>query len=481
MIQRYHHLFCKGALLFSLLVLLPGAAWSWGWRGHRWVNQQAFGHLPEEMAGFKRWSRVVTVHGSDADQRKAWDPLESPRHWIDIDNFPEFHQGSLSHDLDSLKAKHGHRFDVYGNGVVPWVIAGVTESLTVAMAAGDWGEALLLAADLGHYVADCHQPLHTTENYNGQVTGNEGIHLRYEIEMVDRNFDQLQIDSAQAVYVQDPLEHIFGTIVGTWSYVDDIMAADHQARKQDLALSDDYYRILWDKTSSFTVKQLSQASRILADLWYTAWIDAGRPLFPCSTATVAIADVQADPRAHRLVAVEGVVTIGSGVLDSERTRVYLQDESGRGILVFDHDPTDGLRRGDRVRVEGTAQEYREITEITGPWVTVLDGGCSVPAPRMLSTGEVNHPQWDGTMVQVQGPVVFTLRDDGWTRLHLNDGTGALVILVFKDTGIDLSSVEAGDIMTVSGVGTYLADERSYAILPGYPDQVVLEESARDVR
>ena len=481
MSRKYSHLRLGWAFLFSILIFSSGAAWSWGWMAHRWINGQAFEHLPVEMASFGRWTRAVAAHASDADYRKSRDPLEAPRHWIDIDSYPEFTQGRLSHNLDSLRARHGHRLDVYRNGVVPWAIAEVTESLSVAMAAGDWGEAILQAADLGHYVGDLHQPLHTTKNYDGQLTGNDGIHLRYEIDMIRRNLDQLRADSALASYVEDPLEHVFSTIQGTWSYVDSIMAADRQARKKDPIYGDGYYRILWEETGHFTVKQLAQATQILADLWYTAWIDAARPQFLCSSATVAIADLQADPQAYNLVTVQGVVTIGSGVLDQEHTRIYLQDGSGRGILIFDRHPIDGFLRGDLVRVEGTAQEYRDVTEITGPWVSVLEKNCPPPAPQVLATGEADDPQWDGTMVRVQGTVVFTLQDQDWTRLYLNDGTGALVVLVWRETGIDLASVEVGDVMTISGVGTYLSNEGSYAILPGYEDQVVREKRTAELK
>ena len=130
----------KGWLLFLLigaLLLSPGLSHAWGGQAHRWINSQAFKHLPEEMAGFQRWTSVVAAYASEADRRKGTEALEGSRHYIDIDKFPEFHQGNLSRDLELLQAKHGHRFDVYGNGVVPWIVAGVAETLTAAMAAGD--------------------------------------------------------------------------------------------------------------------------------------------------------------------------------------------------------------------------------------------------------------------------------------------------------------------------------------------------------
>ena len=31
---------------------------------------------------------------------------------------------------------------------------------------------------VGHYIADLHNPLHTIINYNGQFTGNDGVHKK---------------------------------------------------------------------------------------------------------------------------------------------------------------------------------------------------------------------------------------------------------------------------------------------------------------
>lgn len=470
------------AAVISVVVFsLPTAAWAWGGRVHRWVNQKAFQHLPLEMAGFERWSMIISAHASDADGRKTTDPLESPRHWIDIDNFPEFTRGELCHDLDSLQAKHGHYLDVYGNGVVPWTVAGVTETLSVAMAEGEWSQAVLLAADLGHYVADCHQPLHTTANYDGQLTGQDGIHLRYEMHMVGRHLAQLRPDSSLAAYIEEPLEHIFATIPGTWMYVDSILTADRQARKQFPTSSAEYYRIMWEKTGRFTTSQLAQATRVVADLWYTAWVDAGRPEFPPPAEVKVIANLKPDPGSFDLVTLQGVVTMGSGVLDGQNMKVYIQDQSGRGILLFDHHPQEGISRGDLVRVEGMAQDYRGLKEITGPLVTVLERGHPLPPAQVLSTGEAKDSRWDNTLISVRGKVVFALEDESWTRLHLDDGSGAVVVLVRRETGIDLASVREGDVLTVSGVGAYLMEESSRALMPGYDDQVLHDGVVGEVK
>lgn len=44
---------------------------------------------------------------------------------------------------------------------------------------------LVIAGVIGHYVGDLGQPLHVTENYNGQLTDQKGIHAYFEDDVVD--------------------------------------------------------------------------------------------------------------------------------------------------------------------------------------------------------------------------------------------------------------------------------------------------------
>jgi hypothetical protein len=471
------------------LLLFPATSRAWGHRAHRWINRQAFRHLPQEMAGFERWAGIIVAFASEADRRKATDPLESPRHYIDIDRYPEFRQGRLCHHLDSLKAQYGHQLDVYGNGVVPWMIAGVTETLSVAMAAGRWQEAVLRAADVGHYVGDCHQPLHTTENYDGQLTGNDGVHLRYEIHMVDRHLDQFPSESAAAQYQPDPLEYIFGTIPGTWIYVDSIMEADRLARKRSPDFGEAYYRVMWEKTGRLTIERLSQAAHVLGALWYTAWVDAGRPEFPPPADPVPIAGLQSGTETRDLVTVRGVMTIGSRILDGPHGGMYLQDSSGQGVFLSDDDRSSNssslfghkdevhkkdIARGDLVAVEGMLRRNGAGVEIIGPSITVLESDHSLPEAPRITTGQAREPRWESTLIQIKAKVVFILEEDDGTRLHLNDGSGAVAVFIPTQAGIDASRIREGDVLSVCGVSARLGSREDRAIVAGYADWLMVE-------
>ena len=74
---------------------------------------------------------------------------------------------------------------VIDQGVLPWATQITYDSLVNCFTRFDWAKAVLFASDLGHYVGDAHNPLHITRNYNGQYSGNYGVHSRYESGMIN--------------------------------------------------------------------------------------------------------------------------------------------------------------------------------------------------------------------------------------------------------------------------------------------------------
>ncbi len=277
-----------GAATASLVVASVGAAWAWGKTGHRIINASSTMHLPTAMSGLAAQSAYLGSHASDADSRKSSDPAEKPKHFIDIDAYPEFRAGTLSHSYDALVAKYGAAV-VIDRGTVPWTVGAVKTQLSAAMRSGDWPKAYLLAADLGHYVGDSGQPMHATENFDGQLTGNRGIHSRYESSMVDRHEAELQPVVGQAVYLPDPVEAMFTLLGESNAGVDSVMAADNTAKVLDSGYGTVYYDELWRLTGAMTKRRVQRSSEMLASLLYTAWVNAGQPPVPGTTA-VALGD-----------------------------------------------------------------------------------------------------------------------------------------------------------------------------------------------
>ncbi|MEJ2616390.1 MAG: S1/P1 nuclease [Ignavibacteriaceae bacterium] len=268
--------------IFLIAALLPiGFIYSWGEKGHQVISGNAVKLLPKEMDSFKAWKDYLVQHASDADIRRKTDKSEAPRHYIDIDFYKEFLNGNMIENEDELISKYGDS-TVTEKGILPWATQETLKNLTKAFKEKNRDKALIYAADLGHYVADGHQPMHTTVNYNGQLTDQKGIHFRYEVTMVDKHIDTIEqvIDSSDINYVENPLAFIFNYIYNANSVNVVLLDADKLAHQEAGSTeSDDYYRIMWFRTKYVTEMQFKTAEEDLASLLYTAWVNAGKPVF----------------------------------------------------------------------------------------------------------------------------------------------------------------------------------------------------------
>ncbi len=224
------------------------------------------------------WDSGLAAHGSDADYRKSSDPDEDIRHYIDIDNYPEFlSSGYIAQDFDSLAAVHGRDF-IMLQGILPWTIIQTTEALTAAFKSQQWDKAMLIAADLGHYVGDAHMPLHLTRNYNGQYTNQKGVHSRIESKMIDRYANEITITGKRAACIPSISDYTFRMIYDNYACVDSVLIADSIATALARNTWDTvYYEKLWQLCKPFTIRLLEDASYDLASLIYTCWVHAGSP------------------------------------------------------------------------------------------------------------------------------------------------------------------------------------------------------------
>ena len=102
-----------------------------------------------------------------------------------------------------------------------------------------------------------------------------------------------------------------------------------------------------------------------------------------------IADIQnnLDDFLNQEVTLNAVVTIGDGLLYDGKTQFYIQDDSGRGIQIFDHTPLTTIYvRGDLIEVTGTvglytgsSNNYYDV-QINDPVVTLISQGEELPEP-----------------------------------------------------------------------------------------------------
>jgi hypothetical protein len=323
----------KHSVLLVCLVAMVVLLSSWGSVAHYKINNKSTLSFNQEMEQFMQWASILASHASDADIRKQWDPDEGPKHYIDIDNYPEFiANGSIPQTLDSVIALHGYNF-VYDQGILPWATQTTFDSLQSCFERADWESAVLFASDLGHYVADGHMPFHITRNYNGQYSGNQGIHSRYESQMIGMYNSQINYEGYQISAIEDVNQYIFDYLYTNYQFIEPVLAADDYAH--DLAgntSSSQYYEALWEQTENITVALFRQASHSLAELIYTAWVNAGSPMISAVFSPAFSNDglrLQNSPNPF-----SGITKISYSISTSSKVVLEIKDISGRPVNVL---------------------------------------------------------------------------------------------------------------------------------------------------
>jgi hypothetical protein len=262
-----------------IVVAFTNFVFGWGDQGHKLINNKAVALLPAEMQSFIKWKDYITLHSVDPDNRKKDDKTEAPKHFIDIDFYKEFINGKMIEDKKELAAVYGDSM-VTKQGLLPWATLDTYNKLIQAFKDKNKDKVLLYTSDLGHYVGDGHQPMHTMLNYNGQLTNQKGLHARYEIKMVDKYIQDIEasITKANVKKVDAPFQFIFDYIADANSVQSVLLDADKIADKiAGSTDNDEYLRLMWFKTKYVTEIQFNTAVSAFASLIYTAWIEAGKP------------------------------------------------------------------------------------------------------------------------------------------------------------------------------------------------------------
>ena len=267
-------IFTKLAVSIIFILLFAG----WGSVGHKIINKNIIVCFPSSMNFPAYWSDTLTAHASDADNRKSSDPTEAPKHFIDIDAYPEFTaNGFINQSYDTNVILHGSTY-VIAQGTLPWAIQWTEDSLRVAFQQRNWHKAMLFSADLGHYVGDGHQPLHITQNYDGKLTNQSGVHSRYETNLVGQYQSSITYTNSKASYFQNISSYVFDFIYLGNKYVDSVLYGDSVAHAVTGSTSSTAYLAkYWELCGNQTILLMKNASKSVADLIYTAWVDAGSP------------------------------------------------------------------------------------------------------------------------------------------------------------------------------------------------------------
>ncbi|MCF2488826.1 zinc dependent phospholipase C family protein [Dyadobacter sp. CY347] len=279
-----------GTLTFLLLI---SAKPHWGFWAHKRINRLAVFRLPPEMQVFyKKNIDFITENAVNPDRRRYAVVGEAERHYIDLDVYgdsafkilPKFWNEAVKRVGEDSLRKHG---------IVPWYIQTGAYQLTEAFKEKDARRILRISADLGHYIADAHVPLHTTRNYNGQLTGQEGIHGFWESRLPELFAENYDLWVGKAIYQDNVANAAWQTVADSHAATDSVFlfekqlsasfAADKKfsyelrnnvlTRTYSLEFSTRYHEMLNRQVE----RRMKASVKMVADIWFTCWINAGQP------------------------------------------------------------------------------------------------------------------------------------------------------------------------------------------------------------
>ncbi|MBL1408782.1 zinc dependent phospholipase C family protein [Sphingobacterium faecale] len=278
------------ALLISSLTLSIFLS-SWGFYAHKKINETAVFLLPTEMAAFfKKNIKLITEKAVDADKRCYVDTIEGPRHYIDVDRYENI--DSIPIHWSKAVEKFTER-KLLVQGVVPWQISKTYNNLIRAFKENNEKKIIQYSADLGHYIADAHVPLHTSSNYNGQYSNQIGIHAFWETRLPEMFSNDYNYFIKKAEYIEDPLALSWKIVRESNALVDSVLQIEKtlsqlfkeserkayiERNNQLIYTYSDAYATQYHKALNGMVERRLRASILqVASFWYSAWIDAGQP------------------------------------------------------------------------------------------------------------------------------------------------------------------------------------------------------------
>jgi len=234
----------------------------------------------------------ITEHAISADRRRYVDSAEIPRHFFDADHYGKdpFHTvpQKWTDAVEKYTADTLHKY-----GTLPWTIQYNYYQLVDAFKNHDTSAILHYSAYLGHYVADACVPLHTTQNHDGQLSKQEGIHALWESRLPEQFGNQYNYYAGRARYLENPLWQAFILCRSSFKSADSVLRIQRQldktfppdkkyetflrGKRKIKDFSAAYCRAYHTALNGMVQRRMRVAILNAGNYWYSAWVDAGQP------------------------------------------------------------------------------------------------------------------------------------------------------------------------------------------------------------
>ena len=268
----------------------------WGFFGHKRINRIAVFTLPQEMFGFyKDHIEYLTEHAVDPDKRRYAVEGEAQCHYIDLDHYYKPGEDPFTimprRWYDAVAKFTEDTLQTYG--IVPWHINVMKLKLQKAFETKNVDLILKYSADIGHYIGDAHVPLHTTENYNGQMTGQRGIHGLWESRLVEVNAEDYDYFVGKGKYVKSIVDFAWEAVEASHLALDSVLRIEKELtaefpsdkkysyeQRGNVTISVysyDFSQEYHKRMNGMVERRMRAAIIAVGSIWYTAWVDAGQP------------------------------------------------------------------------------------------------------------------------------------------------------------------------------------------------------------
>ena len=273
----------------------------WSYHTHEAVVVNAIYSLPSPWNDFFiNYADFIAEHSDDPDEYRSWCKshapelyeAEAPRHYDDhnlkeyggivfnelaIENSHLIDGNYTIEDIDFVSVNVPVSSNRYQKGVIEWTVDNFTKSLTEYMRYVSidptnntaWQIVLASMSWLSHYIADATMPFHATANYDGQFTGQYGIHSAIESTLLSEYLNEIQFTHDEAIYILSPFNQTIMSIETGLSVVNDILEADKVVSPEgnrDATWND----LIWGLIGEIISERVNLAARFTANLWFTA-------------------------------------------------------------------------------------------------------------------------------------------------------------------------------------------------------------------
>lgn len=286
--------------------LLPQVSFGWGFLGHSIVASVGSEITDSKNPFWSNNKNGMAELSVIPDRRWKSGPsanIEKPTHWFEPDGYftspNQFNQIPQSYE-DAIKNFGEKHVTKYGTAV--WRIQQFAALATDAVNAGRFEEALQLAGVMSHYIGDDAQPLHVTINYDGQLTGQKGIHKYFETDLLEqqdrdelraqvlkRAQELLKTPEFRAMMNQSVIEIAFDQVNRSYAEKDAVLMLDQKhgrgAKGQDQLLE-------------IAINRMADGAATLAVVLNKIWSEAGSPRSGATLQVKAPAWVKPDYSRH---------------------------------------------------------------------------------------------------------------------------------------------------------------------------------------